>query len=44
VPPLFRVETDSVPSRALKIAYGNVFLLSHSFCSALHLLDFRFST
>lgn len=41
---LFHVETDSVPPRVLKIAYGNVFLLSHSFCSALHLLDFTFST
>lgn len=41
---LFRVETDSVPLRALKIGYGNVFSLSHSFGSALHLLDFAFST
>lgn len=40
----FHVEMDSVSLRDLKIAYGNVFLLSCSFCSALHLLDFTFST
>lgn len=40
---LFHVEMDSVSLRDLKIAYGNVFLLLCSFCSALHLLDFTFS-
>lgn len=39
----FHVEMDSVSLRDLKIAYGNVFLLSCSFCSALLLLDFTFS-
>lgn len=42
--PFFHVEMDSVSLRDLKIAYGNVFLLLCSFCSALHLLDFTFST